>query len=189
MAAPETATTIDYSGKWVMNKALSDDTDQLLSLQGVGWVIRKAIGMATLTIKITHYKDDQGIEHANADQSLGGGLAGTKEERNLSNTPREHTDYIFGSVIGRSLRTQLADLDCEFLKQGWTEDSIANGFLQSIAESNPAKNGGRTWKADQIWGFAIINGERRYTRRVKFTGPKGEDLEKRLVYDYIGPAV
>lgn len=29
-----------------------------------------------------------------------------------------------------------------------------------------------------------IDGERRYVRHVKFTGPKGEDIEARLIYDY-----
>lgn len=29
-----------------------------------------------------------------------------------------------------------------------------------------------------------IKGERRYVRHVKFTGPKAEDIEAKLVYDY-----
>jgi hypothetical protein len=29
-----------------------------------------------------------------------------------------------------------------------------------------------------------INGERRYARHVDFTGPKGEEIKARLVYDY-----
>lgn len=37
------------------------------------------------------------------------------------------------------------------------------------------------WK---IWGFSDIDGERKYTRRVHFTGPEGEDIKARLVYDY-----
>jgi hypothetical protein len=36
----------------------------------------------------------------------------------------------------------------------------------------------------QAWGIQEINGERRYARNVKFTGPKGEDVEALLVYDY-----
>jgi hypothetical protein len=187
MAAPATATTLNFAGKWVMNKSMSDDSDKLLALQGMSWVTRKAISIATINITIKHYTDDQGIEHVDADQSIGGGLAGTKEERNLSDTPREHTDHIFGSIIGRSLRAKVADLEHEFLKKGWTEDTVEHGVLRSIAESNTEKSG-KTWKADQVWGFEIINGERRYTRHVKFTGPKGEDLEVRLVYDYVGSA-
>ena len=36
----------------------------------------------------------------------------------------------------------------------------------------------------QIWGFEDIKGERRHTRRIRFAGPKGEDITARLVYDY-----
>jgi hypothetical protein len=36
----------------------------------------------------------------------------------------------------------------------------------------------------QIWGFEDIKGERRHTRRIRFAGPKGEDITVRLVYDY-----
>lgn len=36
----------------------------------------------------------------------------------------------------------------------------------------------------KIWGFSEINGERRHIRLVHFTGPKGEEINARLVYDY-----
>lgn len=32
----------------------------------------------------------------------------------------------------------------------------------------------------------VIDAERRYVRHVKFTGPGGEDIQARLVYDYCG---
>ena len=36
----------------------------------------------------------------------------------------------------------------------------------------------------QTWGIENINGERRHTRHVDFTGPKGESVQTRLVFDY-----
>ena len=36
----------------------------------------------------------------------------------------------------------------------------------------------------QTWGIENVNDERRYARHVKFLGPKGEDIEARLIYDY-----
>ena len=36
----------------------------------------------------------------------------------------------------------------------------------------------------KTWGMELVDKERRYTRHVKFTGPGGEDIECRLVYDY-----
>ena len=41
------------------------------------------------------------------------------------------------------------------------------------------------WTGDQIWGFAIIDGKRYYTRRVKIV--KGKDILKvRMVYNWGG---
>jgi hypothetical protein len=36
----------------------------------------------------------------------------------------------------------------------------------------------------QIWGFEVVGGERRYSRHVYFTGPKGTVTKCRMVYDY-----
>ena len=36
----------------------------------------------------------------------------------------------------------------------------------------------------QTWGIETVNGERRYARHVKFTGPKGQEIQARLAYDY-----
>ena len=36
----------------------------------------------------------------------------------------------------------------------------------------------------QTWGIENVSDERRYARHVKFLGPKGEDIEARLIYDY-----
>lgn len=37
---------------------------------------------------------------------------------------------------------------------------------------------------DQSWGVEEIEGERKYTRHVFFTGPNNEVINARLVYDY-----
>jgi len=41
------------------------------------------------------------------------------------------------------------------------------------------------WDARQVWGFAIVDGQRYYTRRVVVTKGK-EVLRVRLVYNWIG---
>ncbi|KAF7715394.1 Uncharacterized protein PECH_002805 [Penicillium ucsense] len=47
-------------------------------------------------------------------------------------------------------------------------------------------NDSNGWTAEQIWGFEIIDGQRRHTRRVAVT--KGKKVElARLVYKYEGP--
>jgi len=186
MAVPADFTILDLSGKFIMNKTLSDDTDRLLALQGVGWMKRKAISLATITLTIKHYKDDEGHECVDIDQTLTGGIQGTREERILTWEERAKEDSLFGFVVGRSRRVQASELEEEFLKKDWTADTLEHGLIESYVYSDTPKSG-TTWIADQTWGMQDINGERRYVRHVKFTGPKGEDLELLLVYDFVGP--
>lgn len=181
MAAPATINTTSLSGVWVMNKTLSDDTSDMLAAQSIGWMLRKSIALATITLYIKHTTDsDTGLEHIDIDSTLSG-LKGTTEKRTLDWTERTHEDYVFGKVIAKSRRIQLSEIDDDVLKKGWTEDTIAKGLIQSHG-----KNVEYEWTVDQIWGFMEINGERRYARRVKFTTPKVR-LDKVIVYDYYSP--
>jgi len=186
MAAPVDLTILNTSGRFIMNKTLSSPTDPILALQGVGWLKRTAISLGTVTLHVKHYKDDDGVEHIDIDQTITGGIPGTSEERTLTWQERENEDHVFGSVIGKSRRVKVDVLAIDFLKEGWTPDTIEHGVVQAHAESNTQKSG-TTWIANQTWGMEEINGERRYARHVKFTGPNSEDIEARLVYDYIGP--
>ncbi|RDB28493.1 hypothetical protein Hypma_015679 [Hypsizygus marmoreus] len=187
MAVPASLSILNISGKFVMNKALSDTTtDTILTLQGVGWLKRKAITLGTVTLAIKHFKDDEDVEHIDIEQTLTGGIPGTSERRTLTWTERENEDHIFGAVIGKSRRTKVDVLEENFLKAGWTADTVEHGVVQSYVESDTPKSG-TTWIANQTWGIEEVNGERRYTRHVKFTGPGAEDIECRLIYDYLGP--
>ena len=78
MAAPADKTTRDFSGTWVMNKTLSDDSDAILALQGVGWFMRKTLRLATITLSIKHYKDESGVEKIDIDQTISGGIKGAQ---------------------------------------------------------------------------------------------------------------
>ncbi|CAA7259919.1 unnamed protein product [Cyclocybe aegerita] len=187
MAVPADFSILNISGKFTMNKTLTDPrTDTILSLQGVGWFKRKAISVGTVTLSIKHYKDDEGVEHVDIDQTITGGIPGTSEIRTLWWKERESEDHIFGHIIGKSRRIKAEELDVPFLQQGWTADTLEHGVIQSYVESNTPKSG-TTWIANQSWGVEEINGERRYARHLKFTGPGGEDIEAKLIYDYLGP--
>ncbi|TFK77238.1 hypothetical protein BDN72DRAFT_890999 [Pluteus cervinus] len=186
MAVPQSLTNRDLSGIFVMNKTLSGSTDELLRLQGVGWFIRKAIAIATITLYVKHYIDADGLEHIDIDQTLTGGIPGTTEKRELDWTERDHKDHIFGAVKGKDRRVKVDELEDDFLKLGWTEDSLEDGLIQSYSESDTARSG-TSWIANQTWGFEMIQGEKRHSRHVKFTGPGGEDIEVTLVYDYLKP--
>ncbi|EGO05177.1 hypothetical protein SERLA73DRAFT_174144 [Serpula lacrymans var. lacrymans S7.3] len=187
MAAPPNVTTTDLSGRYLMNKSLSDSTDEILRLQGVSWFKRRAIATFSLTLTVSHYKDDDGVEHIDIDQTLSGGIPGTREERTLNWESHPNYDDVFGAVFGKSRRVQLEDVDDEFLKNGWTADTAEHGGIQSYVESDTSKSG-KTWTAEQIWGFEDKDGVRRYARHVKFTSSDRKEgpILAHLYYDYLG---
>jgi len=95
------------------------------------------------------------------------------------------SDHVFGPTVGRNRRSSVADISEAFLREGWTEDTLEHGVVESYAASDTPKSG-TTWVALQTWGFEVKDGVRRYARRVRFTGPKGEIVEAHMYYDYLG---
>ena len=76
-----------------------------------------------------------------------------------------------------------AFLQGEKLKDGKDSEFLDKDLVQSYVESI---DGGK-WRAEQVWGFEKINGDRRHTRRVVCR--KGDKVQRvRLVYDYKGKA-
>ncbi|KAI4110236.1 MAG: hypothetical protein LQ345_007036 [Seirophora villosa] len=170
MAAPSNKTLKDLNGKWVMNKTLSDDTDRILQMQGVGWFLRRAISLATITLTVKEYTEDD-LTHIDIHQVATGNIQST-EERTLDWVFREHSDRIFGEVNGKSRWVKLEDVnDDAFLKEGW--EDLQGEHVQGWVES---KGGG--WTADQLLeGIIVILKEsaldyytrtapRKYNRRI-----------------------
>ncbi|KAI8947992.1 hypothetical protein F4801DRAFT_558631 [Xylaria longipes] len=199
MAAPATKTIGDLSGKWVLNKTLSDPTDPALALQGVGWLLRKAIGAATIHISVTQYVDDGGVTHIDIDQSASG-LSSTREARTLDWTAHAHKDWLFGQVEGKNRFISAADAaalvaaDGEARRERWVDSAfLAEDWLEGEAEGKGPQ--GEThilghvkaeagWFATQIWGFQDIGGERRYVRNVVVA--KGDKFESfKMIYDFV----
>ena len=112
-------------------------------------------------------------------QVLTGGISGTTEHRTLDYVEREHSDHIFGRLNGRSRFLPLADITDDFLKTGWEEAIKETGTIQAVVKSIDSD-----WAAEQIWGFEVVDGERRYVRHVVLTNDKGERKQARLVYDF-----
>jgi len=189
MAAPPEVTTKNLTGKYVMNKTLSDDSDDILKLQGISWFKRRAISMFTLTLVVKHYADEGGFEHIDIQQTLSGGISGTTEYRTLDWEERNINDDVFGALIAQSKRIKAEEVDDEFLRSGWTEDAVEDGLILAVARSDTSKSG-MEWKAELTWGFEVLDGERRYARHVKFTSSDKKDgpIFKHLYYDYAGPS-
>ncbi|KAL8763114.1 MAG: hypothetical protein Q9184_001007 [Pyrenodesmia sp. 2 TL-2023] len=87
MAAPAEITLWDLDGYWVMSKSLSDPLDPVLALQGINWLIRKAVSLATVTMRAIETKDTTGTTHIRVEQMATGGIKGETEERKLDWSP------------------------------------------------------------------------------------------------------
>jgi hypothetical protein len=123
------------------------------------------------------------VVHIDIEQTTTGGLQGTTELRTLDWEQREHEDHIFGKLQGRTRFISADAIEDPYQKDGWLEGEEETGGPagESHVESDVVADAG--WTANQIWGFAEINGERRYTRRVVVK--KGDEVLKiRLVYEY-----
>ncbi|KAI0137081.1 hypothetical protein BJ170DRAFT_43196 [Xylariales sp. AK1849] len=192
MAAPASKTIGDLTGKWVMSKTLSDSPEPGLALQGISWVTRKAIGLATITLHTKQYTDAEGLVHIDIDQTATGGIKGTSENRVIGAPLVHHSDWLFGKVEARSewLAGPLAEHESikehgvDHLAKGWLEgdeEKTGPGGVAHLVTWVVSENG---WTACQVWGFQTIGGERRYARNVVIKkGDKKVDL--RLVYDFV----
>ncbi|KAH8732810.1 hypothetical protein GQ44DRAFT_601922 [Phaeosphaeriaceae sp. PMI808] len=198
MAAPDDTNIKNLQGKWVLNKALSDNPDPALALQGIGWFTRKGIGLATVTQSLkqssTTGADGQPATQIDIDQTASGGVKGTSEHRTLDWQYRGHSDWLFGTVQGRTRYTTLEVIleeakgkgtkeeDAKFLVEGWLKETEEGEVVDSFVENEASK-----WTANQVWGFAEINGERRLTRRfVVRKTDKDEVVRFRMTYDWAG---
>ncbi|PFH58789.1 hypothetical protein XA68_13205 [Ophiocordyceps unilateralis] len=187
MAAPASKTLRDLNGQWTMNKELSDSAEPGLMLQGIGFLIRKGIGMATISISVEQYEGSprppstaQGPVTRIDTTSSAAGLSSTSERRCVDDVPREHSDWLFGTVEGRSHWITLDEIDDAFLAHGWVFDGDDKTLLRAIGVNKTAG-----WTATQVWGFQMIEDERMYCRNVVIE--KGEErVELRVVYDYVG---
>lgn len=113
--------------------------------------------MSSLTLTISHYTDKDvapPVEHINIDQTLTGGISGSSENRILDWTERRHEDHIFGAVLSKSRRTTLEEIEHEFLKEGWTEDTHKDGVIHTRAQSE-----NNNWVAEQVRSVLIASGE------------------------------
>ncbi|KAK8055125.1 hypothetical protein PG993_000352 [Apiospora rasikravindrae] len=208
MAAPANKTIGDLSGTWSMNKNLSDNTEPGLSLQGVSFLTRKAIGLASVTLTVKQYSGPHlppssasgDCVRIDIEQTATGGIKGTTENRCADGEKRTHSDWLFGTVessshfvqAGDALKQALGSGDhavdaasVEYLASNWVVDESEktgpDGAAHLISVADNQKDG---WFAVQVWGFQTIGGERRHARNIVLK--KGDKkVEMRIVYDFV----
>jgi hypothetical protein len=124
------------------------------------------------------------------------GLDKTQENRTMDWVDADHMDKIFGKcrqknrlvgpadykMVGPGTEDDVAFLKAEKLKDGSMDSKREDG---QIVQNHVLSVGGAGWQCEQVWGFEVVGGERRYARRVVvWNGPKS--VRTRIVYDYKG---
>ncbi|KAF4210925.1 hypothetical protein CNMCM5878_003423 [Aspergillus fumigatiaffinis] len=219
MAVPSDVSIENLTG----DKKLSTDSDPLLALQGINWVVRKAIGMTEVTVKIKQFEGaspttGNTISQMAISQSTNVNLGGTNESRYLDWHEYPQEDHIFGKTIVQSrfignadggakpvpsvgTRTETSDPNVNKYLRGEIDEkgTPQDGFLVEKPQAAEPLEGGKDglwiqvvirnqegkWVAEQVWGFEMIEGERRYVRRTVMTSSKGECKMARLVYSFV----
>ena len=169
-----------------------------MSLQGVSWLVRKAICLASITISIRQ----EGVGRATAitiHNMANFGVQGTTEVRKLDWEFTAHKDHVWGHVRGRSKFVPAIDRPVGFSGANAPNDA-QNEHSELLYNEIQAVDG--SWKSQmvchtvtlpmhdtnylfmQLWAFEIVEGSRYFVRHVK-ASRGSEQAVARLVYNYL----
>lgn len=166
------------------SKTLSDDMGPSLELQGMPWIIRKAVSFATITGKLSQTKDPEDVTCIQIAQTATGGIKGETEVHKLDGKDYAHSSGVFGTQV---VNTSWVHLKSEHSKglEGW----LREGWLEGDDNASPGnihvsvKHDKAGWTAHQVWGFAMVEGKRYFVKR--FLVQKGSsDAKVRMVYEW-----
>lgn len=186
------------------NTSLSDSIDGTLKLQGVSYLMRTVIANLSITVEPNHYIDDAGVEHIDMKQIIAGIFNAPTDNLVLNKEDHRRGDNIFGPLVINARRIKVDELEIDFLKEDWTDDTLEDGVIYCTVRSDTEKTG-KDWVVNvvsliirsggrmpltscfQDWGFTIKDGVRRFARRYRFTTKDiSEPIYVRLYYDYCG---
>jgi hypothetical protein len=177
----------------VQSKSHSGEFDPIFAIQGIPWLIRKVISMATLSMKVAHdVEAETGTKTIVFTMMVSIAIAGLGEEKEvrfLDGREQLHSSALFGTSAAQSRLVHLAtakghdgeplnpSLYREFLPEG--ESGGENNLYDLIVHQT---NG---WIMEQVWGFGMVNGERHLIRTLVIK--KGDKVAyTKAVYDWNG---
>lgn len=193
MATPDSFTGYLNPGKFVMRQDLSGNSDPILAAQGVGFLKRKAIGMATVTVVNTNRTEPDGTVVVKSASSASG-IPGATEELFLGAGPKKSDHSVYGKIITTAEPKKPEEIEEKYLTEGYLPESLdADGKLLYIYSVSDKEAGNKyDWTGVLTSGFqnVVVNGksEKRWVRLNWFKDNKGFESKIRLVYDYAGPA-
>lgn len=125
---------LDISGKWTLSRTLSDDPEEMMLLQNLGYFLRKAAKLGSMTLIYKHNHSDEPPTLALTILPPGG-LGKESRVRFLDGRKEVETHYIFGKnyfVWDMGRRTD-ERLDPYFLEEDWIGDELVR---EDIFEGN-----------------------------------------------------
>lgn len=81
------------------------------------------------------------MEHIDVKQTLSGGFKAPADSLLLNGEESSKNDDLFGHLIAKSWRAKVDDLEIDFLKEGWSEDTLEDGLIAGVVKSDTAKSG------------------------------------------------
>ncbi|KAL2846161.1 hypothetical protein BJY01DRAFT_175687 [Aspergillus pseudoustus] len=180
------------NGSWVLDKEHSTGLEEVLKLQGIGWITRKAILASSVTLKITQHSEVTAssgdlVNSITLEQVLSSGLRGGPEKRLLDWSKSKYNDTLFGMVIIQSqyvsglkdsnMKTQPVFIAATpgidagnetFLSEPAFIAGDTKGLEENIEEAflhDFIRSEDSGWTAEQIWTVESVNTETVLTRR------------------------
>lgn len=150
-------------------------------MQGIPWIIRKVVNITTLTLKVAHDIDESGTKTLVFTQAASIAIAGLSEEKEtrfLDGRETFHSSTLFGTSSARSRLVNpstATDNDGKPLDPVLIRDLLQEGELggeNNLFDLIVHQTQG--WVMQQIWGFGIVNDERRLMRKMVIK--KGSDV-------------
>lgn len=155
-----------------------------LEIQGMPWIIRKAVSFATITGKLSQTKDAEDVTCIKIAQTATGGIKGETEIHRVDGKDYPHSSGVFGTQI---VNTSWVHLKSEkshglegWLREDWLEgdDNASPGNIHVSVKHDKAG-----WAAQQVWGFAMVEGKRYFVKRFLVQrGSRGAKV--RMVYEW-----
>jgi hypothetical protein len=173
------------------NKELSDDLEPALSIQGVNYLIRKLMRLATVSERISETTKPDSTKVLVVAKSAAG-LSGQADTFDPSG--EEH--LVDGGYFGPKVRVRSWWLDqcTESVPMGVNEPLDAyllEDWVESETEGNPRHlvgsgiNDKTGVETHMMWGFCIVNGSR--YRAVRYHIRRRDEVVRlRLVFSWIG---
>ncbi|KAF3902260.1 hypothetical protein AA313_de0207592 [Arthrobotrys entomopaga] len=179
MAAPAEMTVANITGKYFMVQSGCKNTDEILAGQGIGWLKRKALAVAPVTITITHTVPADGSPEVLQVESVALKVISSSETITIDGESRKSVHPLWGDITLSAKKIKIADISDEKLKEGgWLGEEVIEVIAGNVTTKESDK-----WTAVQIWGFQTIDGQHRYFRRVRLDHGK-EPIYGHMLYDY-----